>query len=391
MTVRTPKHMLRKQRDSDTRRSVPRGRLHHAFFWGLLLGLLVLVGYSLLPLLNPLIFAVILTTLLHPLRQWFVKRLGERRNLVSLTVTTLATLVIALPVFVFIVLLLAQAVQGVGELNDWLENRGWREMTTDPRVKATVEWLRGRLDFFNLDVKGLEDKIMQTGGNAAGTLLDKLGSFVGGATSFVSKFVAMVFILFFLVRDGDRILGRVSSMLPLYEEQKQRLFRRMKDMFVSVIVGNFITAVAQASVAGVGFAVVGRFSVLLTITVGVATFIPLVGTAIVFVPLLLFIAIQGQWLDASILAFWAAFLVGPIDGYVRPIFIGDRAQMSTLFIFLGILGGIYLFGLPGILYGPLLYGMTKVMLDLYHQEYLEEAHRVGGRRTARRYLPRRFR
>jgi predicted PurR-regulated permease PerM len=202
------------------------------------------------------------------------------------------------------------------------------------------------------------------------------------AASIVIDFAIMIFLLFYLLRDGKQMVHTIKYLSPLRSDQEDRIVSRMRMVTRSAILGNFLTALAQGVAGGIGFAIVGIPAFFWGAVLGLASFVPVVGTTLVWGPAVIYLVVIGNWKLAIFLFVWSAVLVGSIDNFLRPFFMRGGAEMSPFYIFLSLLGGIQIFGLAGIIYGPLIIAFAKVMIYIYQVEYkdlLDENE--GGRFT----------
>ncbi len=178
-----------------------------------------------------------------------------------------------------------------------------------------------------------------------------LGSVAGALTTFI----IMSFVLFFFFKDGREYVAKLLEYLPFSERNKEYLSNQTKDVIVSTIYGGFAVAVAQGVVGAIGFISVGMSSsVLWGLATAITSFIPFVGSHIVWFPIALFFLVTGQFAKAAILAAFGIFGIGLVDNIIRPLFIRGRAKLSFLLTFFAVLGGIQAFGLIGIIVGPLI-------------------------------------
>ena len=150
---------------------------------------------------------------------------------------------------------------------------------------------------------------------------------------------------------------------------------KIKDVSQSALLGTFVTAIAQGAAGGLAFWITGLPGLFWGTAMAFASLIPLVGTALVWGPAviyLLFISNEPHHVGFGIFMFlWSIIVVGPIDNFVRPLFMSGSGDMSTVLIFFAILGGINYFGLIGLLYGPLLFGLAIVLMYIYNLEFEE--------------------
>jgi len=181
------------------------------------------------------------------------------------------------------------------------------------------------------------------------------------------------------------MLERLRYLLPLTTDQENRSFRQFDDVAKSVILGAFVIALAQGAAGGIGLFIVGIQPFFWGCMMGFASLIPVVGTAIIWLPVAIYLMLTGEWQWGLFLIGWGVVVVSGLDSIIRPLLMQNRSKMSTFWVFLSIIGGIKFFGALGILYGPLVLGFAMVMLSLYAEDYrhvLEERNIVPARKDA---------
>jgi predicted PurR-regulated permease PerM len=189
------------------------------------------------------------------------------------------------------------------------------------------------------------------------------GSFVVGALNAVVGLAIMLFLLFFFLRDGDQMVTSVVRLIPMAPERRAQLVEYVASVTRAVVFGSLLTALVQGLLVGVGFALVGLPSpVVFGAVAAVASLVPFVGTALVWVPAAGVLFLQGRWVAALFLTAWSVAVVSSADNVVRPLFISGRAQISTLPVFLGLMGGISAFGPIGLVVGPVVVALTLALL-----------------------------
>lgn len=175
-------------------------------------------------------------------------------------------------------------------------------------------------------------------------------------------FFLMIFLLFFLLRDGRAMLTHLSRLVPLSTAHRMRLLTYLGEVTEAVVYGTAMAAAIHGVLIAIGFAIGGLPSPVVFGVLGAfATFIPTVGTGLVLVPAVLYLALTGQWGHAVFLAIWS-LLVGVSDNFLRPMIAAQRADVSTLAIFVGVIGGIASFGLIGLIIGPVLLSLIVALL-----------------------------
>jgi len=162
------------------------------------------------------------------------------------------------------------------------------------------------------------------------------------------------------------------ALVPLDDHRKARLVTHLSNVIQAIVLGSLVTALAQGTLVGIAFALVGLPSaVVFAVLAMVASIIPLVGTTIVWVPAVLFLGLTGRWGAALFMLIWSVAVVSSADNVIRPLFISSRAKITTLPVFIGLLGGIGAFGAIGIFLGPVIIALVLALFE-FAQASLDE-------------------
>ncbi len=189
-----------------------------------------------------------------------------------------------------------------------------------------------------------------------------------GALGTAVSFVLMLFVLFFVLRDGPAVAQQVVRMLPIEDRRRARLWQHLTDVTRAVFLGIGLTALVQGILVGIGFWIAGLPSPLVFgVVATLVALIPMVGSALIWVPGVLFLAARGEYGHAIFLAVWGAVVVGMVDNFLRPMLISGRADVPTLAVFVGVMGGLAAFGFIGLFLGPIVLGLL-VALFRYESE-----------------------
>jgi len=203
--------------------------------------------------------------------------------------------------------------------------------------------------------------------SAARSVLEYLGSLGGtlfvGAMGTAIGFMLMLFLLFFFLRDGAGMKQRLSNLIPMPETRKRDLLEYLGTVTRAVVYGTLLTALLQGMLVGIGFAIVDLPSPVVFGVLGAGlSLLPVGGTALVWGPASLILAVQGRYGAALFLLLWGVLLVGLIDNFLKPLLISGRAEVPTLAAFLGVLGGLAAFGPIGMFLGPVILALTIALL-----------------------------
>jgi predicted PurR-regulated permease PerM len=338
--------------------------------------LLAVLGYLVWrivgPLWQPIAWALLLGSLLAPFNVRLAARLRGRLRLAS-SVTLLATvLLFILPVATVAGAVAAQAAQLLRrlELRAAVDRGLAFDLTHLPWLERGIAWLDANT---SIPLDQVQAWILEGSKRLLESLVASGGTFVLGALGTAASFVLMLFVLFFVLRDGPAVARKVVRMLPIEDRRRARLWQHLADVTRAVFLGIGLTALVQGILVGLGFWIAGLPSPLVFGVIAVlVALIPVVGSALVWVPGALFLAARGDYGYAIFLAAWGAVVVGMVDNFLRPMLISGRADVPTLAVFLGVMGGLASFGFIGLFVGPIVLGLL-VALFRYESDELDAA------------------
>ena len=315
------------------------------------------------PFLVPILWSMLLALLLFPAQQALGRRLGGRNALTALLLTLLTAIVLIAPLPLLALAFASQAKDLFVRVQRMVAESGISgagDLLEVPIVSRAIGWASS---IAPVDVEQIHGWLM----SGLQTLLQGLvavsGAFVVGALNALVALAIMLFLLFFFLRDGDRMLATAVRLIPMTPARRAELVDHLAAVTRAVVFGSLLTALVQGVLVGIGFALVGLPSpVVFGAIAAVASLIPFVGTTLVWVPAVGVLFLQGRWVAALFLAAWSVAVVSSADNVVRPLFISGRAQISTLPVFLGLLGGVTAFGPIGLVVGPVVVALTLTLL-----------------------------
>ena len=326
---------------------------------------LVILGWALLSILQPLWtalgWAAVLAFLLNPLHERLTAKFKGRASLSAGILTALTPFFVMAPI-AFLGVVFARQVAAImtGMSKSTLTYPDLlARLDTIPVIGGAVRWMRDSAPVSAEEVKGWvmdgAQTVLKSAASMGGSLaLGIAGSLVG--------FFMMLFLLFFLLRDGRVMLKRLIGFIPMEPRPRGQLISYLGDVTRAVVFGSVATALIQGTFAGVGFALVGLPSpVVFGVLATLAAFLP-VGSAIVLIPAVLYLMFEGRWGAAIFLGVWSAG-VGIMDNFLRPYLTSKQAEVSTLAVFVGAIGGASAFGILGLVIGPVLLGFIAALLQ----------------------------
>ena len=336
--------------------------LRHGFT--VLVVLLIVAGSAvvLAPLRQPLAWAAVLAFLLQPVQQWLTRLLRGRSLAAAGLITALTPVLLLLPLMLLGVAFARQistllaALQANPQL--WsIDNL--RDRTAHPHLTELLDWVQLQLNLGPQDLYQQLYALLQTG---AKLLAGASGQFVLGAAGTLLEFGLMLFILFFLLRDGGLWLGSVARLLPLSMARREALLDRIAKVTRAVVFGTGLTAAGQGLLVGIGFAFTGlQGAVVFGVIATLLALLPAGGAALVWLPAAGWLLFDERIGAGLFMLAWGGFL-STADNFVRPALISQQTPVSTLLVFLGVIGGIAAFGFIGFIAGPLILVLATELL-----------------------------
>lgn len=348
-----------------------RDKLVAAFFFLALGATLYLVAGLLLPYATAVVWAAILAVVFHPGNALLKRAAPGWPGLVAGGMTLLVFVVVVVPSLVLSGILAREAVAGYQRVSEFVSSGRLAELNrlVDIWPISTLwDWLQPRLESGEVRpttaLLSVVHWVSQWAARASGTIARNVVGF------FVSLAI-MLFALFFMFRDGVKLLAAVESAIPLPADDRRRLIERLRQTILAVVQGLTVSAAVQGTLLAVGVWLVGmNFAVLLGTVTFVVAFLPIGGAALVWIPTVVTMALAGEPTRAAVLGVYCLVAVSSIDNILKPILIGGQAQLSTPILFFGILGGLQAYGILGLFLGPVILATFTVLVGIYRERYL---------------------
>ncbi|PIR54944.1 hypothetical protein COU74_04370 [Candidatus Peregrinibacteria bacterium CG10_big_fil_rev_8_21_14_0_10_36_19] len=322
------------------------------------------------PFVMVIFIAAVLAVAFYPIYKGFSKLMKGYNRLASFFTCLVVVAVIVVPLIIFTIMLTQEALSTydviVEKVNSGVFDKylQWQEGAFFYELKRQIDPI---VDIGSLDIK---DSIINFAQTTSTVLVSQATSLAKGLSEIMLSLVVMFFCLFYFFKDGESLVSRVGVLSPLPSIYESELFGKIKSMVEAVVFGVFLTAVVQGLVGGIGFAIVGVSSpVFWGTTTAIFSLVPVVGTAAVFIPASIILAILGSYGAALFIFLWGVFAVGSVDNLLRPMFIGGKAHTYSLMTFLVVLGGVVTLGLKGVVIGPLVLIILVSLLHIYEAEY----------------------
>lgn len=314
------------------------------------------------PFFAPLAWALFLAFLLQPVHRWLTHRLGERPGW-SAALLTLATVVLLIgPLAGLGAAFAAQAAELLRYAQDFAaEHKGTsaEDLESIPVIGSAVVWLQETIGISLSQIQAWAVELART---VLGSLASLGRVAVLGALGTVVGFVMMMFILFFVIRDARMLFHTLRELVPMESAERGRLFSHLAAVTRAMVYGTGVTALVQGVLIGIAFIIVGLPSpIVFGVLAALAAIIPLAGTPVVWVPAAIVLAADERWYAALFMAVFGA-IVASVDNVLRPMLVAGRAQVGTLTVFIGVLGGVSAFGAIGVILGPLVLALVIALV-----------------------------
>ncbi|WP_447980027.1 AI-2E family transporter [Candidatus Nitrospira bockiana] len=330
------------------------------------------------PFVMPVLWAVILGRLAHPLYREVRAGLRGRETLAAALVTIVVFALAVVPAVYVVVLLVQESVAAYEAVQAWLNEDGLARLAESishlPLVgRYSQEWIgRGVVHLH----KDLESSILQGGRALSGFLLAQATDVAKNAVAVITDFLVMLFTLFFLFRDGDRVATRLYRAVPLEPAHKAKLLQRLNTTISAVVRGTLLTALAQGTAAGLTYWLLDvPFPVFLGALSALLSLLPFGGTFLVWGPVSAYLFVTAPMWKAAVMLAVGGLLVGLMDNVLQPLLVGTGARLPLLLLFFASIGGLAYFGFIGLFLGPILLAIALTAFQIYEEDYQEPATR----------------
>jgi predicted PurR-regulated permease PerM len=348
-----------------------REQLHMTLFLFVAAVVFYLFFRIMLPFLIPICWAAVFAIIFFPLQRRLLKRLNNR-SLAALLMCLLVLVVIVGPIaylFVAVVSQAAGAVTGIdnlyssGQLQQWL-NIDWPFWQTVKKVLSP---------YYDLSQVDLDNVFKNAIGKMSSVVLDQTSWLVANATKTVFSFGLMVFTMYYLFREGESLTDRLKRLLPLEAAQVDTAFIQLREVVQATMYGGIAVALLQGLLGGILFAAVGIDSaVFWGAVMAFLSLLPFIGAFLVYVPAGIALILAGSTVKGIIVIVIGAVVISQVDNVVRPYLISGKTSMHPLLLFFAILGGITIWGLVGLVVGPMVAAAFVILIKVFEMRLRPE-------------------
>ena len=343
------------------------------FFHIFLLCSLVLIIGLFWAYISAIVLALLIASVFYPMYFW-VKRLFKGRKVsASLFMTLFILIILIIPVGWFVGTLSNEAFDFYNKTSDSVSLKQIQQALEGDSVWARQVRKIGKMTGLDFTTEKIEKLAASIGKKVGLFLYNQISSVASNLLSFLIHFFLMMLTIYYLFKDGTRLKDYLAQLIPVPKGQQEKVINKFQEMGKAVIIGNVLSGIIQGILGGFGFFFFGFSSPFLWGTIlAFMAFLPIVGASVVFVPAAIILIIQGDVGTGIGFLIYNVFYSAIIEYLIKPRMIGQGMQMNSLLVFIGIIGGIKLFGILGIIYGPLIITIFLTLAEIYRLEYKEQ-------------------
>ncbi len=348
-----------------------RKQLVSIFFVALLLYILFNIFLIFSPFMRPIFWGMMFTFAFYPFYEKLLKRLSGNRNLASALITGLIMLAMTPIAMALIVLAAKETIHFYGWASSFVQSDQLERAVVYIQKLPLVQKLEneGFIDWQTL-TQHTKEWILNSVGTFGTFFLKNAPVFTKNIISFVFKSFLMFFLIFFFLRDGRNILNFIYEVTPLDEDHKREIFTELGETFSATIRGQIFTGLIQGALAGIIFWILGLpLPIFFAMITFIASMIPVFGTATVWVPFVAYLGLAQQYGRALVLLVLGIVIISGIDNILKPILIGQKTKLPYPLLFIGILGGIQIYGFMGVFLAPAVLTLFFVLIKIYRGNF----------------------
>ena len=322
------------------------------------------VAWVLQPFYGAVLWAVVVAVIFAPVYRRLLASMNGRQSLAAAVTVLIIIAIVILPLAMVATSLAKEATGLVTKIQSGEYNFGsYLQQILD----ALPAWATGLIERFNLtDFSGLREQL-KDGLMKGGQILAPQALSIGMNTfDFVIRFGIMLYLLFFLLRDGRALAERIREAIPLHADQKAALFTRFADVLRATVKGGILVAMAQGALGGIAFWFLGIHAALLWgVLMAFLSLIPAIGATLVWLPVAIYFLATGAVWQGIGLILYGVLVIGLVDNVLRPFLVGKETKLPDYVVLISTLGGIEVFGLNGFVIGPLIAAMFMVSWEIF--------------------------
>jgi predicted PurR-regulated permease PerM len=320
--------------------------------------------WILLPFFDAVLWGVIVGVVFSPLYRWTMGKVKGRRNLAALLTLLIASVIVILPMMLMIGSLVQEGARLINRVQTMQLDFSGHFHRLVSALPDPVAELVGRFGLDDFDA--IRQRVGQVLGRAAEFFATKVVGVGQNTLDLVINFFIMLYLAFFLLRDGRELRRILNDAIPLKEADKQHLATKFATVVRATIKGNVVIAVVQGTLGGLAFWVLGIQSALLwAVVMALLSLLPAVGAGLVWVPAAIYLLVTGAVWQGIVLIAYGVLVIGLVDNVLRPVLVGKDTRLPDYLVLISTVGGLAVFGINGFVIGPMIAAMFVAVWDIF--------------------------
>lgn len=327
---------------------------------------------------GPLSYAALLAFLFYSPYRALRGVLSGREGLAAALMTLAVVLLVIVPMFYLLALITRQSVSFYEDVSEFVTSGRIHDVMEAVRTSRVGQYWSEIGPSLEEVKNNLPDVALRGTQTVSTFLVAQAPAAAANVLRAVVNFFFAVFALFFFFRDGERMIDALRDLIPLEEGVKRSVIALFSDTLSAVVLGSVLTGAAQGILGGIAYWVLGvPFALLLAGATAFMSFLPF-GGPVVWIGVVIYFAIIGSYWRALLMLAWGVLVIGTADNIIRPIVIGGRTQISTVFLFFGILGGLQAYGFLGMFLGPAIIAILIAFARIFREQYVANVNAPPG-------------
>lgn len=351
--------------------------LERRFFLLMLVLVTGLFFYLLKPFFGALFWACAIGVLFNPLQKRLLKLWGDRPNLTALATLLICVVIVVIPVL----MITASFLQEGLNLYQRIQSGDIDPGAYFERIKSAFPAIQGMAERLGVDLDNAKQKAAEFAVTATRWLAQNAISLGQDTFRFFLNLVLMLYVAYFLLRDGRKLVDMLIRALPMGDDRERLLFTKFAEVTRATVKGNLVVALVQGALGGIIFWILDIPGALLWgVVMAILSLIPAVGAGLVWAPVAIYLFAVGDWIQGTVLAAYGIVVIGLADNILRPILVGRDTKLPDWLVLLSTLGGLAMFGINGFVIGPLIAALFTAFWGIFVREFNTGASDTGNRR-----------
>lgn len=335
-------------------------------FIAVLIALSALFVLILLPFWSAIFWACVMSLLFYPVQRRLTSAFGDRPSLAALCTLVIGFVVVVMPVIGIAFSFVREGAQ----LYQMIETRAINPQAILDRIGNAVPFLPELFNRLGIDTASIRNYLSDSAIALSRLLSQEALSWGRNTVSFTLNMGLMLYLSFFLLRDGEAIVSWMRNAVPLSDERRHLLFQKFAEVARATVKGNLVVALVQGALGGLIFWLLDLPAPLLwAVVMAFLSLVPAVGASLVWIPMAIYLYATGEWIQASILVAYGALIIGLADNVLRPILVGRDTKLPDYIVLFSTLGGLSLLGVNGFVIGPLIAALFLSFWTIFSKEF----------------------